>query len=296
MKSARIKRRAVRSSRGVARSIAALGLAAAAIASNAPAADAASSDTIYYLSLGDSLAQGAQPIGGPDSPSGDVGYNHGYADELFKMARGAHPGQLRLVKLGCGGATTTSMIAGGACPYPAGSQLDAAVAFLDEHPGQVAFVTIGVGANDVFACGGDPTCFVPQIEHNLPLIVSTLRAHAGPDVLIVGMNYYAPGNVAWFDNPIAGEIAAANTARLNDRLERLYISNDALVADVEAAFAVTDFATIVQLPGAGPVPLSVYNTCTLTWVCTPPPLGPDIHANSDGYTRIAEAFATVLDL
>ena len=188
------------------------------------------------------------------------------------------------------------MISGGDCRYPAGSQLAAAVEFLDEHPGQVAFVTIDIGANDVFACGGDPTCFVPQIEQNLPIIVSTLRAHAGPDVPIVGMSYYAIGNIAWFEDPLAGQIAAANTARLNDRYERLYSSNGALVADVEGAFAVTDFATFVTLPGVGPVPLSVYNTCTLTWVCTPPPLGPDIHANTDGYQRIADAFAATLDL
>ena len=188
------------------------------------------------------------------------------------------------------------MISGGDCRYPAGSQLAAAVEFLDDHPGQVAFVTIDIGANDVFACGGDPTCFVPQIEHNLPIIVSTLRAHAGPDVPIVGMSYYAIGNVAWFEDPVAGELAAANTARLNDRYERMYSSNGALVADVEGAFAVTDFANLVNLPGVGPVPLSVYNTCTLTWVCTPPPLGPDIHANTDGYQRIAGAFAATLDL
>jgi hypothetical protein len=40
--------------------------------------------------------------------------------------------------------------------------------------------------------------------------------------------------------------------------------------------------------------VSVYNACTLIWICTGPPLGPDIHANSDGYGVIAEAFAAVL--
>jgi lysophospholipase L1-like esterase len=296
MRFPRIKWRADLSSLAVARWIAVLGLTATAIAGYAPAADASASDTVYYLSLGDSLAQGAQPIGGPASPAGEVGYNHGYADELLKAARDGHGDTLRLVKLGCGGETTASMIAGGNCPYAAGSQLAAAVEFLDEHPGKVAFVTIDVGANDIFGCGGDPTCFVPQVEQNLPIIVSTLRAHAGPDVPIVGMSYYSFGNAAWFGDPVAGEIAAANGARFNDRLERLYSSSGALVADVEGAFAMTDFATIVDLPGVGPVPLSVYNTCTLTWVCTPPPLGPDIHANTDGYERIAAAFAAVLGL
>ena len=35
------------------------------------------------------------------------------------------------------------------CHYAAGSQLDAAVAFLEAHPGQVAFITIDIGANDL---------------------------------------------------------------------------------------------------------------------------------------------------
>jgi hypothetical protein len=66
------------------------------------------------------------------------------------------------------------------------------------------------------------------------------------------------------------------------------------VADVQSAFAVTDFTTLADLKDSGPVPLSVYNACTLTWICTGPPLGPDIHANSDGYRVIAKAFAAAL--
>jgi hypothetical protein len=66
------------------------------------------------------------------------------------------------------------------------------------------------------------------------------------------------------------------------------------VADVESAFAVTDFTTLVELKGVGPVPLSVYNACTLTWICTDPPLGPDIHPTTSGYGVMAEAFAAVL--
>ena len=68
------------------------------------------------------------------------------------------------------------------------------------------------------------------------------------------------------------------------------------MADVESAFAVTDFTTIADLKGVGPVPLSVFNACTLTWLCTPPPLGPDVHATNDGYGVIAQAFAAALDL
>ena len=90
---------------------------------------AASSKATYYVSLGDSLAQGFQPIGGPDkSGSAPPGYNQGYADQLFKLTRDSYK-QLREVKLGCGGETTTTLrFGGGFCGYEEGSQLAQAAA------------------------------------------------------------------------------------------------------------------------------------------------------------------------
>ena len=54
---------------------------------------------------------GSQPIGGPWSSLGFPGYNQGYADQLLKLVRDRYE-HLRLVKLGCGGETTTTMIIG----------------------------------------------------------------------------------------------------------------------------------------------------------------------------------------
>jgi hypothetical protein len=56
-----------------------------------------------------------------------------------------------------------------------GSQLEEAVAFLEEHPGEVTFVTIDLGANDVLSGGG-----AASIAANLPLILAELMAAAGP--------------------------------------------------------------------------------------------------------------------
>jgi lysophospholipase L1-like esterase len=264
---------------------------------HAAPADAASGSASYYLSVGDSLAQGFQPIGGPHTNSAAVGYSQGYADQLFKLARDGGQDRLRLVKLGCGGESTATMIEDSRCAYDTGSQLGDAVQFLDAHPGEVAFITIDLGANDIFLdCGGDPSCFIPQIATNLPFILDTLREHAGPGVPIVGMNYFAPDVVQWFDDPAAGEAAAASAVLFNNFLESLYGGAGVPVADVESAFAVTDFTTLVDLKGVGPVPLSVFNACALTWLCTAPPLGPDVHANNDGYGVIAQAFATTLGL
>jgi lysophospholipase L1-like esterase len=270
---------------------------AAAMAWSPPQANASAADEVFYLSVGDSLAQGFQPIGGPHTNSAAVGYRQGYADQLFKLARDGGQDQLRLVKLGCGGESTATMIENSRCAYDTGSQLGDAVEFLDAHPGKVAFITINLGANDIFEdCGGNPGCFIPQIATNLPFILHTLRDHAGPGVPIVGMNYFAPDVVQWFADPAASQAAAASAVLFNNFLESLYAGAGVPVADVESAFAVTDFTTVADLKGVGPVPLSVFNACTLTWLCTPPPLGPDVHANNDGYGVIAQAFAAALDL
>jgi hypothetical protein len=108
------------------------------------------------------------------------------------------------------------------------------------------------------------------------------------------MNYFGPDVVQWFADPAAGQAAAANTVAFNNLLESLYARAGVPVADVESAFAVTDFTTLIELKHVRTAQVSVYNACTLIWICTGPPLGPDIHANSDGYGVIAEAFAAVL--
>jgi lysophospholipase L1-like esterase len=274
------------------RMAAVIGLVAAGLITSAAPTHAASKAT-YYLALGDSVAAGEQPIGGD---------SQGYPDQLLKDLR-ARPEfeQLRLEKLACGGETSQTMLdgIGSACSYSAGSQLDAAVAFLHEHPGDVALITITIGANDIFSCFGAPDCVLAaraRIQANLPVIVAELREAAGPDLPIVGMNYWSPLVVDWFANPGSAQAWATRTVGFNDLLEGLYAAGGSPVADVETAFAVTDFTTMVELDGAGPVPLSVYSVCTLTWICTGPPLGPDIHPNTAGHAVIAATFEDAVPL
>jgi hypothetical protein len=62
--------------------------APAASAPTSSASQGGPSAAHYYLSLGDSLAQGHQPIGGTRSSTViPTGYNPGYADQLFKLER-----------------------------------------------------------------------------------------------------------------------------------------------------------------------------------------------------------------
>src|SRR5687767_13625663 len=75
----------------------------------------------YYVALGDSLAAGTQP--------GRLFTSEGYADQLAALRR-RRTARLRLVKLACPGETSTALRRGGRCPYPRGSQLGQATAFL----------------------------------------------------------------------------------------------------------------------------------------------------------------------
>ena len=92
-------------------------LVAALFGASVPATTApARAPAPYYLSLGDSLAQGVQPTVRGRS----VETSEGYADDIYATYRHLVRG-LRLEKLGCPGETTTSMMNGGICQYGAGS-------------------------------------------------------------------------------------------------------------------------------------------------------------------------------
>jgi lysophospholipase L1-like esterase len=250
----------------------------------------------YYLSLGDSLAAGVQPI----PPKGP--WHDGYADQLFTTLQ-AKNSSLRLKKLGCyTNESTAVMISGGShCSYPQGSQLNEAVAFLANHT--VALITLSIGAQellDVFATPGpiNMRCLdngLADIKKNLPTILKTLQKAAGKDIPIVGMNYYEPSLAHWLLGA-SGHVVATDSVKviimLNDTLEQIYNAAGSPVADVEGAFSTTDFATMVVSPDFGTIPLNVARICQWTWLCAA--LGPDIHANTEGYGVIARAFLKVL--
>src|ERR1700687_3625791 len=169
--------------------LAAAAVAVAVAACSGPATShAVATPATYYLALGDSLSQGVQP----DAVGTSVETPYGYPDRVYAALRPSHP-TLKLVKLGCPGETTSTMIDGGICPYPGGSQLKAAVAFLHTHHGRVLLVTIDIGANDPEQCAGQQgsgqpglgqlaSCTVkgiPAAVTHLTTIMASLKA-AGP--------------------------------------------------------------------------------------------------------------------
>lgn len=114
------------------------------------------------------------------------------------------------------------------------------------------------------------------------------------------MTIYNPFLANWLLGPEGQQIAQASATQLmgpvNAVLRGIFEAGGAGVADIEAAFSSNDFATQVELPGAGTVPLNVARICMWTWVCAPAPFGPDNHANEAGYGAIAQAFAVALRL
>jgi lysophospholipase L1-like esterase len=252
----------------------------------------------YYLALGDSLAQGVQP----DAAGTSVETGDGYPDQVYAALHRSHPA-LSLIKLGCPGETTVTMINGGICPYAGGSQLKAAVAFLQEHRGQVLLVTIDIGANDPEACGGQPSfsqlavCAVkgiPSAVTHLATIVARLTAAAGPGVRIVGMNYYLPALAEWHKG-LSGQAVAWTAEKLaatfNALLDRAYTKAGIKIANVFGAFQTSDFGDHGKS-----LPRNVSLLCRWTWECAAPPRGPNQHANQAGYQVIARTFLHAADL
>jgi lysophospholipase L1-like esterase len=247
-----------------------------------------------YLALGDSLARGVQPI---PSTGVLVETDQGYVDDLYGLYRLRHP-DLELAKLGCSGETTGTMIAGGLCSYPLGSQLAQAVQFLQTH--QVALVTLTIGGDNILRCvsasGIDQTCITNGIgaaAADLPQILAALRTAAGPDVPIVAMNYNDPLLGLWQFGP-AGQMRASDSLQItlffNSLLEGIYGGFHVPVADVARAFGITD-SKLLPFPD---VPVNVFLELRLTWMSLSPPVGPDIHPNAVGYAVIAGAFVQVI--
>jgi len=255
-----------------------------------------------YLSLGDSLAAGLQPDSkGVDHPTRD-----GYADVLGRRLIGAYP-RLRTNRLSCGGATTWTLLNGGASCQARDEpgQVVQAERFLEAHP-ETVLVTVNIGDNDVEGClktrppSIDDACVSrgrAVIRRNLPAIASRLRSAAGPRARVIGILDYDQFLGLWLTGPAGRDVARRSAGvilSLNRLMAGIYRHAGVEIADAGLRFATADLQSPGSLPGVGAVPLAVERICRWTWACAAPPVGPDDHARAQGYRVIAESVLDTL--
>lgn len=238
----------------------------------------------WYLALGDSLAAGYQPDRGDDLRGGYVG---GVLDDLADRDN-----KLHLRNVACSGETVVTMLDGGRCDYPKGSQLDQALHFLKAHGTNTELITVTIGANDVQRCvsrsaGGPMTVDLDCIQQGLATVATRLPAALGalraaaPDAQIVVTDYYNPFLAAWPADRGLAQLSSGLQDQLNDIIAAAATGAGAEVADVADAFSSDVWA---PAPGSG-LPTNVTVVCTWTWMCS----RTDIHANDLGYAAIAGA-------
>jgi lysophospholipase L1-like esterase len=243
----------------------------------------------YYLSLGDSLAFGYQQIKVPaaaaaTSPEADAAtFNTGYTDDFYRMLQAIDPG-IQLVNYACPGETSTQFISSAGCPsfpFPlhnsfAGSQLQAALAFIQAHPGQVSPITLDLGANDIeqllTKCGGlgHLECVAPALPgavtalgKNVGQVLGALR-QAAPNAEIIVTGLY---------NPYAAVDATTNALAkpVNDAIAQAAAATGAIAVDAFTSFNLA--------------PAEPQTVCTLTFFCGSLH---DIHPTDAGYLTMAK--------
>lgn len=272
-----------------------------------PAAQAAKHPAAqYFLSMGDSYAVGYQ-----DSLRHTT--HNGPADQLLPLAR-KRGYRFKLVNLGCGGATSSSMLtkidcpadsrAPGAAGYPGKTQVQAAVAFIRQHRGQVGLVTISIGGNDVTGCvpRSDRLACVrtamKDVQANVTRIVKQLRAAGGKKLRIIGSTYPDVVLGAWVRpdffgsqaSTVATESLTSFAQSINPGLRKAYASAGGAFVDVTRATGAYGPFVTTDNPTYGEIPVPVSKVCTLTYFCSS--LG--IHMTTPGYHIIAALEAATL--
>jgi lysophospholipase L1-like esterase len=238
----------------------------------------------YYLALGDSVTFGFQSAKWFPGAAPTM-FDTGYVDVFAARLRLIRPG-ITTVNYGCPGESTESFLTGPCLVKAAGlllhddyvgAQVEAAMAFLRSHPGDVSPITLTLWGNDVRifteSCAGDIDCIqngapavIARFAANLATILHQLRA-AAPDAEIIVTG-------AWSTFIGAFDVADPLIMALNDEIARTVTSQRARFADVFPVFN----------PQGDPV-AETAAICALTLLCTQG----DSHPSDAGYHAISDA-------
>jgi lysophospholipase L1-like esterase len=266
------------------------------VVATAPPAQATAKSPTYYVSLGDSYSVGYQP---------GRGATPGYTAVVAKSTG------FRLVNFGCGGATTTSLVASVGCPdvlpgtagvatYPTTTQEAAALTFLSAHRGHIGLITVSIGGNDVTACAtqANPVACVATavtgITKNVTSLAVALRTAAGPRVPLIGLTYpdVILGSYVYPKQPapaaaisLAQLSVVAFKSLINPALSKSYAAGAGSFVDVtKATGGYVPLTRTVRYRPYGTIPAAVASVCALTWFCAQG----NIHATTKGYTLIGK--------
>jgi lysophospholipase L1-like esterase len=283
--------------RGVLVLVLAITATAAVLGTTATTRASGATPRSYYLSLGDSLAQGYQP-----GYTGGTETLHGFSNMVVAdVAKRYH---LTLENYGCGGATSASILYTDGCRpgglanngvrYPTMPQSVAAVDFIRAHRGHIGLISLSIGWNDFDSCVGmaDPSaCVTPTLaamEANLKVLASHLRGAAGAATPIVAMTYSDPDLADWLLGPTGKATAMqwVNELRheVNPSIEAAYRATKITVLHVTEAYdTYAPWSAVVKLAPYGTIPKAVAMICEHTWMCKVR----NEDANSLGYALIA---------
>jgi lysophospholipase L1-like esterase len=237
----------------------------------------------YYLALGDSFAYGftnAKYLAGLPPSAFDTGFVDVFAQQL----RTIQP-SIRVVNYACVGESTRTFMTGpclgntlgiGLHDDWSGTQLDAALAFLSMHKGEVSPITITLWANDVRelaeSCNQDFACIldgapatITRVATNLKTILTRLRSAAPQAEIIVT----GPWNSAVGTFPIT---------------DPLYLQLDGAIkhATMDTRVRFADLFPVFN--PQGDVDAEAVVICALTLVC----LDGDIHLSDAGNRVVAD--------
>jgi lysophospholipase L1-like esterase len=254
----------------------------------------------FYIVIGGSASLGFQP-NGVEHHNG-TRTNEGYANDVEELE--ANNVTLNLRQVGCAGETVRSMLGliSDRCHMPI-TQLSRSVTALIAYGNEEGLVTIDLGFNDLRPCllanGVEQFCVNQAdnyVRQDLPKILKILKAAAGPNVRFVGLEYADP-YLGYYRDGANGPAVAAETltamTRMNNTLAQAYAAAAIPIANVPGAYQ-SDNNSPDPLAHVGTVPKNVAIICQWTWMCTPPPFGPDDHPNNAGYEIIARSIISTL--
>ncbi len=183
------------------------------------------------------------------------------------------------------------------------TQLMRSVDILTGHGNDVGLVTIDMGFNNIRPCLlptiVEQSCVnqgVTLVREYLPRILKDLQNAAGPNVHFVGLEYEDPF-LGYYLNGSTGPTIATESldamSSMNATLNEVYTKANIPIANVPGAYQ-SDNNSPRTLANVGTIPQNVDTACLWTWICTPPPFGPDDHPNNAGYMIIAQAIVATL--